>query len=159
METEEKQVNLVYKALRILSKRGIVSVSVLLVISVLLTSLLNFLLQLAGEPKLIIKTVLFVLFFGTIPLMFYTVSQTVRKISRKNELKSKLRPYARLYKTKLIVYIVLSVLALTGFILTTDPMILILPLAGIFFMYYERPGLDKIAEDLAIEEENTESIE
>ncbi len=150
METEEKQVNLVYKALKILSKRGIVGVSILLVISVFLTSLLDFSMQLPGESRLIIKTVLFVLFFGTIPLMFYAVSQTVRKMSRKNELKGKLRRYAKLYKTKLIVYFLLAVLALIGFILTTDPMILVLPLAGIFFLYYERPGLEKITDDLAI---------
>ena len=153
METEKKHATIVYRKLKKKSLTGMVVVSLFLLITLLIFLLFNGNLELDPETKLMTKTVLFIVFFGTIPLMFYVVSGKIRKIQEKPGLKDRLRSYARLFIIKFIIYSVLSILALTGFLFTVDPMILLLLLIGIFFLYYERPSLDKIESDLLTDSE------
>jgi hypothetical protein len=150
MELIEKQVAVVYKKLKNRSIKGIGVVAAFFLISLAVVFIFPESVELSGETKLMIKIVLFILFFGTIPLMFYIVSFRVRKIISHPGVKNRFRSYAKLHIIKFVIYSVLSILALIGFIFTRDPMILVLFIAGIFFLYFERPSIDKINSDLAI---------
>ena len=150
MNLEKKQVLVVYHKLKKKSFIYLGVVALFFLFTLLMLYLFNDSVEVTRETSWMTKTVLFVVFFGTIPLMFYYVAGKVRNIAEKQTYKKMMRSYARLYSIKFVLYTILSVLSLIGFFLTKDPMILLLFIAGIFFLYFERPSKDKIENDLAI---------
>ncbi len=104
------------------------------------------------KAALISKSVLIILFLSIIPLMLSHFKRKLYEIPRDREPLLKITAYQRQFYIKTAVIVALCLLTLLVFALSGDPMILVLLLAGVLFLFFERPSRLKIYTDLDIDD-------
>ena len=102
------------------------------------------------DVSLMSKSVLIILFLISIPIVVTVFNQKLRGIPLEWTDHKKLKQYRLLFNIKIFGLFFLSVLALVVFIMTGDFEMLIFWVATILFLYFDRPGYDKIQTDLRI---------
>jgi len=105
------------------------------------------------EEALVSKSVMIILFLSVIPLMLSYMKKQLDRIPEETSPIEQLQVYKRYFYRKAIALALLCVLSVLVFMLTGDPMILLLLIAGILFLYFERPTRLKILTDLGMDEE------
>jgi len=139
--------------MRRLYRRVMAGVFALAVLMVVIDLLYPDLASLTREAALMSKSVMIVLFLSIIPLLLSHLKKRLANLPPEADTNRKMAVYQRQFHIKAAVLCVLCVLSMVVFILSGDPMILILLLAGLLFLYFERPSRLKIVEDLGLDEE------
>jgi len=103
--------------------------------------------------NLISKSILIIVFLAAIPVMVTMFNQKLRTIPLEWDSTKKLERYRSLFMVKIIGLISISVLALIVFFLTGEYEMLVFWVAAVLFLYFDRPGYEKIQEDLRIEQD------
>jgi hypothetical protein len=109
---------------------------------------------LTREEALVSKSIMIILFLSIVPLMLNYMKKQLARIPQETPPIEQLYVYKRHFHRKAIALALLCLLSVVVFMLTGDPMILLLLIAGILFLYFERPSRLKILTDLDMEEED-----
>lgn len=109
--------------------------------------------------NLISKSILIIIFLAIIPVMVTMFNQKLRNIPLEWTSEKKLKRYRSLFMIKISGLILISVLALIVFFLTGEFEMLVFWVAAVLFLYFDRPGYEKIQEDLRIEQNNESDSE
>ena len=134
-------------------RRVMVGVFALVVLMFVVDGLYPDLTSLSKKAGLISKSVMIVLFLSVIPLLLSYFRKRLGKMPGEADSAWKMWVYQRQFYIKAAVLSVLCVLSMVVFLISGDPMILILLLAGVLFLYFERPNRHKILDDLGLDEE------
>ena len=110
--------------------------------------------SLSKEAALVSKSVMIMLFLSIIPLLLSHFRKRLKKLPPEADAHWKMEVYQRQFFIKAWVLSFLCVMSMVVFIISGDPMILILLLAGVLFVYFERPNRLKIINDLGMEGES-----
>ncbi|MGM0498357.1 MAG: hypothetical protein ACQESJ_10595 [Bacteroidota bacterium] len=102
--------------------------------------------------NLISKSILIIIFLAAIPVMVTMFNQKLRSVPLEWSSEKKLKRYRSLFMVKIGGLITISVLALIVFFLTGEYEMLVFWVAAVLFLYFDRPGYEKIQEDLRIEQ-------
>jgi uncharacterized membrane protein YbhN (UPF0104 family) len=132
----------------------LISLLAVIVLAFVLYFLLPGVSTLTREEALVSKSIMIILFLSVVPLMLSYMKRQLARIPRESTPVDQLLVYKRHFYRKAIALAILCVLSLVVFLLTGDPMILLLLVAGILFLYFERPGRLKVLTDLDMEEED-----
>lgn len=109
--------------------------------------------SLSKKASLIAKSIMIVLFLSVIPLLLSHLRKQLRLLPRETSIDRKMTVYRRQYYIKAAVLSILCLMSMVVFLASGDPMILVLLLAGLLFLYFERPNRLKIRHDLKMDEE------
>lgn len=139
--------------LRRMYRRVMAGVLALAVLMFVIDLLYPDLASLSKKAALISKSVMIVLFLSIIPLLLSHFRKRLGEMSGEADSTWKMGVYQRQFYIKAAVLSVLCVLSMFVFIISGDPMILVLLLAGVLFLYFERPNRLKILDDLGLDEE------
>jgi len=108
--------------------------------------------KLSREAALVSKSVLIILFLSIVPLMLSFMRRRLERIPSEATLFDKLAVYKNQFQLKSGILAALCILSMVVFVISGDPMILILLIAGILFLYFERPNHLKIRKDFRMDE-------
>ncbi|MBS3807284.1 MAG: hypothetical protein KGY60_07255 [Bacteroidales bacterium] len=139
--------------LRRMYRRVMAGVLALAVLMVVIDLLYPDLTSLSKKAALISKSVMIVLFLSIIPLLLSHFRKRLGEIPGEADTNWKMGVYQRQFYIKAAVLSALCVLSMVVFIISGDPMILVLLLAGVLFLYFERPNRLRIVDDLGLDEE------
>ena len=104
--------------------------------------------NLSRVKALISKSVMIILFLSVVPLLLSYLRKRLARVPGETTPSEKMAIYKKHFRVKAMTLSVLCVLSMLVFILSDDPMILILLVAGILFLYFERPNELKFRNDL-----------
>lgn len=110
--------------------------------------------SLSKKASLIAKSVMIVLFLSVIPLLLSHLRKQLRLLPAETSIARKMAVYRRQFYIKAAVLSLLCLMSMVVFLASGDPMILVLLLAGVMFLYFERPNRLKIRNDLKMDEES-----
>lgn len=139
--------------LRRLYKRVMIGLLALALLMFAIESIYPGLTRLSSKTALISKSVMIVLFLSVIPLLLSHLRKKLISLPSHADRETKMAVYQRQFYIKVTVLSALSVLSILVFSLSGDAMILVLLLAGMLFLYFERPSRLKIQSDLDIDGE------
>jgi len=141
------------KALKRYYRTILTALLAIIVLAFVLYFLLPAISTLSREEALVSKSIMIILFLSVVPLMLSYMKRQLARIPREKSPIEQLSVYKRHFHRKAIALALLCLLSVLVFMLTSDPMILLLLIAGILFFYFERPSRLKILTDLDMEEE------
>ena len=139
--------------LKRLYKRVMVGLLALALVMLAIDMIYPGLTSLSKKTALISKSVMIVLFLSVIPLLLSHLRKQLARLPGHTDIREKMAVYQRQFYIKAAVLSALCVLSMVVFLLSGDPMILVLLLAGLLFLYFERPNRLKIQSDLDIEQD------
>jgi len=133
-------------------KRGMIASLILGFVLVMAYGYFRDYLSFSENFNLISKSILIIVFLAAIPVMVTMFNQKLRSIPLEWNSDKKLERYRSLFMVKIGGLISISVLALIVFFLTGEYEMLVFWVAAVLFLYFDRPGYEKIQEDLRIEQ-------
>jgi len=141
------------KALKKFYRATLAILLVLIALAFVLSFLFPGISTFTREEALVSKSIMILLFLSGVPLVLNHMKNRLAHIPEETPPVEQLLVYKRYFHRKTVTLAILCVLSVVVFVLTGDPMILLLLIAGILFLYFERPSRLKILADLDMDEE------